>query len=73
MKRKGRRPSVWSALGPAPAPTRTQAHQPQPASRVARITVISNLNDVLLASRYEAKIFLLFPKLGTALLSQPTV
>ena len=52
MKRKGRRPSVWSALGPAPAPTRTQARQPQPAARVARITVISNLNDLLLASRY---------------------
>ena len=49
MKRKGRRPPVWSSQAPAPTRILQRAHKRASIQRdlLARITVISNLNDVL--------------------------
>ena len=77
MKRKGRRPPVWSSQAPAPTRILQRAHKRASIQRdlLARITVISNLNDVLhcllLIYRLTPDISVVSQNLGqTCLLSQ---
>ena len=77
MKRKGRRPPVWSSQAPAPTRILQRALKRASIQRdlLARITVISNLNDVLhcllVIYRLTPNISVVSQNLGqTCLLSQ---